>query len=100
MITKPDFKRFFDDVYDILSSRGDQYGDPWPLFEGFSKRIEKVVGVKVKQSQAAHIMLELKMERLGSEKDHTDSMKDIAGYVAIMDYLIERERGWLNNIKD
>lgn len=68
----------------IVSDRRASYGDPVCFFEAVAHRWSLTLGVPITPAQAVLCMLDLKHERLCRNPGHIDSIKDTAGYAAIL----------------
>lgn len=82
----PREKLLIDAIVATTGERNRTYGNPKPHFEeiaqlltglGFRRDTRKLTA-----SDIAHIMLAVKLVRLHTSPDHTDSYLDIAGYAA------------------
>jgi len=77
------------EAYDITSAdRNKAYGDPEDNFANIAEywntyfRQAKGIDLELTPQDVAHIMILMKMARLGPNPKHRDSLVDIAGYAA------------------
>jgi hypothetical protein len=80
---------FFADVAGTLEEREKEYIAPKVLFAEIAKRWSSVLDIEVLPSQVALCMLDLKIARLTFNLSHADSIRDIAGYAAILSEINE-----------
>jgi hypothetical protein len=68
----------------VFEERSEQYGAPRMFFEALAKRWSLTLGQSVTPSQVVRCLIDLKLERLGNDTTHQDSIVDIAGYAAVL----------------
>lgn len=71
-------------VAGTIRERGDEYGDAVPLFNVIARRWSVALGCEVSPAQVAICLIDLKLARLSHNPSHADSIRDIAGYAAIL----------------
>jgi len=79
---------FFDDLALTLADREDQYGAPARLFDEIARIWTVILSFEVDPAQVALCMVGVKLARLSHNWSHADSIKDIAGYAAILSQLV------------
>jgi hypothetical protein len=84
--------KFFDELAGILSDREDQYGAPAKLFDEIARIWTVILSFPVEPEQVALCMVGLKLARLSHNWSHTDSIRDVAGYAAILSQLVNEAR--------
>jgi|DEB0MinimDraft_3_1074331.scaffolds.fasta_scaffold47685_1 hypothetical protein len=67
---------------DTVTTRGTNYGTPESNFERIAVLWTCILGVEIKSTQVAQMMVALKLARLCEDDSHIDSWVDIAGYAA------------------
>jgi hypothetical protein len=80
--------KFFDELAGILTDREDQYGTPSRLFEEIARIWTVILSTEIEPEQVALCMLGVKLARLSHNWSHADSIKDVAGYAAILSQLV------------
>lgn len=75
---------FLADVARTVGERGEQYGDAPRLFADIACRWSAVLELEVSPSQVALCMIDVKLAWLSYDPTHADSIRDIAGYAAIL----------------
>ena len=75
----------------IVEGKELEYGTTYKNMEEFATRISFHLGIPVTAQQAVCILLELKMSRLSHDSDHLDSRLDLAGYVAVLQEVINHQ---------
>jgi hypothetical protein len=73
----------------IHGERQGDYGPPKENFQRIASIWSVVLGIEVSVDQVAACMVGLKLARLAHTADHSDSWKDIAGYVGCWERLSE-----------
>lgn len=77
-----------DDISKTLRDRGSVYGDTRLCHERMARLMSAVLDEKLKEpltaSEAALCMMAVKMARLLNSPDHEDSLRDLAGYAALL----------------
>lgn len=76
---------------DIMQDRGKVYGHPRVNFARQSARFSSVLGQEVTDSQAALLMVEVKLARITESPNHIDSYLDALCYLAISLQLLTEE---------
>jgi hypothetical protein len=79
---------FFDELAGILTDREDQYGTPTRLFDEIARIWTVILSFEVEPEQVALCMVGVKLARLSHNWSHGDSIKDVAGYAAILSQLV------------
>ncbi len=79
---------FFDELAGILTDREDQYGTPTRLFNEIARIWTVILSFEVEPEQVALCMVGVKLARLSHNWSHADSIKDVAGYAAILSQLV------------
>jgi hypothetical protein len=79
---------FLDELAGILSDREDQYGTPTKLFDEIARIWTVILSFEVEPEQVALCMVGVKLARLSHNWSHADSIKDVAGYAAILSQLV------------
>lgn len=87
-----EYEEFFEEVVGILADREEQYGDSAVLFREIAQIWTVMLSHKVEPEQVALCMMGVKLARLSWDYSNADSIKDIAGYAAILSQLISEER--------
>jgi hypothetical protein len=80
--------KFFGELAGILSDREDQYGTPSRLFDEIARIWTVLLSIEIEPEQVALCMLGVKLARLSHNWSHADSIKDVAGYAAILSQLV------------
>jgi hypothetical protein len=83
---------FFDELAVILADREDQYGAPAQLFDEIARIWTVILSFEIEPEQVALCMVGVKLARLSHNWSHADSIRDIAGYVAILSKLVNEAR--------
>lgn len=81
---------FFDELAGILTDREDQYGTPTRLFDKIARIWTVILSFEVEPEQVALCMVGVKLARLSHNWSHADSIKDVAGYAAILSQLVNQ----------
>lgn len=81
---------FFDELAGILTDREDQYGTPTRLFDEIARIWTVILSFEVEPEQVALCMVGVKLARLSHNWSHADSIKDVAGYAAILSQLVNQ----------
>lgn len=79
---------FFDELAVILADREDQYGAPAQLFDEIARIWTVILSFEVEPEQVALCMVGVKLARLSHNWSHADSIRDVAGYAAILSQLV------------
>jgi hypothetical protein len=79
---------FFDELAGILANREDQYGAPAKLFDQIARIWTVILSFEVEPEQVALCMVGVKLARLSHNWSHADSIRDVAGYAAILSQLV------------
>lgn len=87
-----DRAEFFDEIAGVLTAREDQYGAPAQLFAEIAKIWTVILSFEVEPEQVALCMVGVKLARLSHNWSHADSIKDVAGYAAILSQLVSEAR--------
>ncbi len=80
--------KFFDELAGILADREDQYGRPTTLFDEIARIWTVILSFEIEPEQVALCMVGVKLARLSHNWSHADSIKDVAGYAAILSQLV------------
>ena len=80
--------KFFDELAGILTDREDQYGTPTRLFDEIARIWTVILSFEIEPEQVALCMVGVKLARLSHNWSHADSIKDVAGYAAILSQLV------------
>jgi hypothetical protein len=83
---------FFDELAGVLTDREDQYGAPAQLFAEIAKIWTVILSFEVVPEQVALCMVGVKLARLSHNWSHADSIRDVAGYAAILSRLVNEAR--------
>ena len=75
---------FLAGVAGTIAKRGEEYGDTLPLFTDIARRWSVALGFDISPAQVAICLIDLKLARLSQNPIHADSIRDIAGYAAIL----------------
>jgi hypothetical protein len=81
-------EHFFAEVVSILEERESKYVDPVSLFRDIASIWTAVLGSEIEPEQVVLCMIGLKLARLSYNWSHADSIKDVAGYAAILSQLV------------
>ncbi len=81
-------KEFLDELAVTLTDREDQYGTPAKLFGEIARIWTMILSFEVEPEQVALCMVGVKLARLSHNYSHRDSIKDVAGYAAILAQLV------------
>ena len=68
----------------VLADRSKAYGDPRQNMAAIAARWSVTLGHPVTPAQVVLCMLDLKLARLGHDPRHLDSLRDVAGYAAVL----------------
>ena len=68
----------------IFNERSEAYGAPSKSMELLAKRWSITLGHPVTPAQAVMCLIDLKLTRLGHDPRHDDSIRDLAGYAAVL----------------
>lgn len=79
---------FFKEVVGILVDREYEYGGSIKLFREIAQIWTAILGQEVEPEQVALCMIGVKLARLSWGWSHADSIKDVAGYAAILSQLV------------
>ncbi len=71
-------------VAEILADRSKTYGEPRQNMAAIAARWSITLGHPVTPAQVALCMIDLKLARLARDPRHLDSLRDVAGYAAIL----------------
>ena len=69
---------------DILAIRSKTYGDPRQSMAAIAARWSVTLGHPVTPAQVALCMIDLKLARLVRDSRHLDTIRDVAGYTALL----------------
>jgi hypothetical protein len=83
---------FFDELAGILADREDQYGAPAKLFDEIARIWSVILSFEIEPEQVALCMVGVKLARLSHNWSHADSIRDVAGYAAILSRLVNEAR--------
>jgi len=83
---------FLDEIAGILTDREDQYGAPERLFREIARVWSMILSFEVEPEQVALCMMAVKLARLSRNWSHADSIRDVAGYAAILSQLVSEAR--------
>ena len=79
---------FLDELAGILSDREDQYGAPAKLFDEIARIWTVILSFEVEPEQVALCMVGVKLARRSHNWSHADSIRDVAGYAAVLSQLV------------
>ncbi|MGZ5141345.1 MAG: DUF6378 domain-containing protein [Burkholderiales bacterium] len=68
----------------LVSDRRRSYGDPVVLMAAIATRWSITLGRPVNAGQVVLCLIDLKLARLAHDPTHLDSLRDIAGYAAVL----------------
>ena len=68
----------------IVAERRKAYGHPSRSMEILARRWSITLGHPVTPAQAVMCLIDLKLTRLGHDPRHDDSIRDLAGYAAVL----------------
>jgi hypothetical protein len=68
----------------LVADRRESYGDPAVLMAAISTRRSITLGRPVTAAQVVLCLIDLKLARLAHDPMHLDSLRDIAGYAAVL----------------
>ena len=75
---------FLDQAAHVLREREATYGDPRQSMAAIAARWSITLGHPVTPAQVALCMIDLKLARLVRDPRHLDSIRDVAGYAAVL----------------
>ncbi len=75
---------FLDQAAHVLRDRRSTYGDPRQSMAAIAARWSITLGHPVTPAQVALCMIDLKLARLVRDPRHVDSLRDVAGYAAVL----------------
>ena len=75
---------FLDQAANILADRRSTYGDPRQSMVAIAARWSITLGQPVTPAQVVLCMIDLKLARLVRDPRHLDSLRDVAGYAAVL----------------
>jgi hypothetical protein len=75
---------FLTDVSRVLSEREAIYGPPKQNFTEIANRWTESTGMTFSPEMVVICMIDVKLARLAYEPTHADSIRDIAGYAALL----------------
>lgn len=75
---------FLDQAAHVLSERRATYGDSAKAMAAIAARWSITLGHPVTPAQVVLCMLDLKLARLARDPGHLDSLRDVAGYAAVL----------------
>ena len=73
----------------IKGQRLQDYGDPRDSFKTIAQFWSTYTGVKIDSEDVAIMMMLMKVARLTVTPNHRDTQVDIAGYLALLEYIQE-----------
>ena len=76
--------RLLEQAIYTIGERDREYGAITPLAVELAKRWSIALGVEISPQKAMLCLIDLKLARLSSNPAHTDSMVDVAGYIACL----------------
>ena len=85
-------QNFFDELAVLLADREDQYGAPAQLFDEIARIWTVILSFEIEPEQVALCMVGVKLARLSHNWSHADSIRDVAGYAAILSKLVNEAR--------
>ena len=68
----------------LVADRRNSYGDPAALMTAIAARWSHTLGRPVSAAQVVLCLIDLKLARLAHDPTHLDSLRDIAGYAAVL----------------
>ena len=69
---------------DVLAERSQTYGAPDKAMAAIAARWSLTLGHPVTPAEVVLCMIDLKLTRLARDPRHLDSLRDVAGYAAIL----------------
>ena len=75
---------FLEQAAHVLRERRSTYGDPRQSMAAIAARWSITLGHPVTPAQVALCMIDLKLARLVRDPRHLDSLRDVAGYAAVL----------------
>ena len=75
---------FLNQAAHVLRDRRSTYGDPRESMAAIAARWSITLGHPVTPAQVALCMIDLKLARLARDPRHVDSLRDVAGYAAVL----------------
>lgn len=77
-------ERMLEHVADLVAERRKAYGDPTVSMAAVAQRWSITLGHTVTPAQVVLCLVDLKLARLGHDPKHQDSIRDVAGYAAVL----------------
>ena len=68
----------------LVEDRRKSYGDPAALMAAIAARWSITLGQPVTPAQVVLCLIDLKLARLAHDPAHLDSLRDVAGYAAVL----------------
>jgi hypothetical protein len=68
----------------LVEDRRKRYGDPAPSMAAIAARWSITLGRSVTPAQVVLCLIDLKLARLAHDPAHLDSVRDVAGYAAVL----------------
>jgi hypothetical protein len=68
----------------LVEDRRNSYGDPVASMSGIAARWSVTLGRPVTPAQVVLCLIDLKLARLAHDPTHLDSLRDVAGYAAVL----------------
>jgi hypothetical protein len=68
----------------LVEDRRNSYGDPADSMAAIAARWSLTLGRPVTAAQVVLCMIDLKLARLAHDPAHLDSIRDVAGYAAVL----------------
>lgn len=72
----------------LVANRREAYGDPAVSMADLAKRWSITLGHPVAPAQVVLCLIDLKITRLAHDPEHQDSIRDIAGYAAVLQEVV------------
>jgi hypothetical protein len=69
---------------ELVASRRNVYGDPERSMAIVAARWSLTLGRQITPAQVALCLIDLKLARLAHDPTHLDSIRDVAGYAAVV----------------
>lgn len=76
----------------VNGARQKSYGSPLDNWTATARILSSIVGKELSAEQAALLMIGVKLARLATSPNHRDSLVDIAGYIAVIDLIIQERK--------